>query len=608
MFSEVEGSVILPGVPTIAFNIRMRRFSITKDRRNYNSPSAVPPGLSLLSLLATILPLAASESGSSDNSIRWRHLSQSEMPAVPDPEREFRGMWVATVYNLDWPSKPGLPVETQQDELLEILDRVEALNMNAVVFQVRTMCDAFYASPLEPWSYYLTGELGEAPEPFWDPLAFAVEAAHERGIELHAWFNPFRATTAAYGDVMPDSHIISNYPWLARPSGRHQWLDPSSEFVRERILTVIYDVVNRYDVDAIHLDDYFYPYPAKGEDPGLDDEENWQRYRFGEALRTDGQPMDRNEWRRHLVNELIRDLYGDIKATKPWVKVGISPFGIWRSGHPEDIRGMDAYEQIFADSRRWIREGWVDYFSPQLYWRLKGPQSFDRLYRWWQEQNRHGRHLWPGIAASRLGRGGEGQGWKLSEVFGQIEATREFTGSAPGSGQLYWHWEAFATNRGGISKQIHRKHYTDRALSPPSPWLAADEGGGNLGKVTALPLAVSFQVKPPLLDEAGEKDEADDDEIERPRLDRAPNRDEWRLAWDTEGGTRSQVRWWVVQVGSRGKAAGDWRWRTERIVNGSRRACALGSVDEVDAIAIRAVDAVGTLGRVRVIERFDGET
>lgn len=532
------------------------------------------------------------------------------MPDVSEPTREFRGIWVATVYNLDWPSKPGLPVETQQDELLEILDRVEALNLNAVVLQVRTMCDAFYASPLEPWSYYLTGELGKAPEPFWDPLAFAVEAAHERGIELHAWFNPFRATTAEYGDVMPGDHVVREYPWLARPSGRHLWLDPSSEFVRERVLTVIYDVVNRYDIDAVHLDDYFYPYPKKGEDPGLDDEENWHRYRFGEALRTDGRPMERNEWRRHLVNELIRELYGDIKATKPWVKVGISPFGIWRSGHPEDIRGMDAYEQIFADSRRWIREGWVDYFSPQLYWKLKGPQSFSQLYRWWQDQNVHGRHLWPGIAASRMGRGGEGQGWNLSEVMGQIDATRDFTGSSPGSGQLYWHWEAFATNRGGISKELAPKRYADRALTPPSPWLAAK--AGDSAKERTLPLAANFRVRPPILGEEPEEanSEAIDEEeefIPRPKADRVPTLKDWRLAWDADAGSRSAVRWWVVQVGTRGETE-KWEWRTERIVRGSRQACALESIEDVDAIAIRAVDATGRLGRVRMITRIDGDT
>ncbi|MCB1065900.1 MAG: family 10 glycosylhydrolase, partial [Verrucomicrobiae bacterium] len=309
----------------------MRRFSITKHRRLCNPLAYFPAAVVLV--IATLTGWSSAFAVEEKPPLpRWRNLSESEAPSVPEPRREFRGVWIATVYNLDWPSKPGLPVETQQAELLDILDRAAALHLNAIVLQVRTMCDAFYESPLEPWSYYLMGELGQAPEPFWDPLAFAVEAAHQRGLELHAWLNPFRATTAEYGDVMPANHVSSQYPWLTRTSGRHLWLDPSSEFVRNRFLTVAFDIVNRYDIDAIHMDDYFYPYPAKGEEPGLDDEENWQRYRYGEVLATGEEPMDRNEWRRELVNNLIEELYHDIKRTKPWVKLGISPFGIWRPG------------------------------------------------------------------------------------------------------------------------------------------------------------------------------------------------------------------------------------------------------------------------------------
>lgn len=557
----------------MAINTRMHRFSITKDRP-FCSRNDLRIFLGVLAISLTSFPLPGKE-------LFWKNLSEDEAPAVPEPRREFRGVWVATVYNLDWPSKPGLPVETQKAELLDLLDRAAALHLNAVVLQVRTMCDALYDSPLEPWSYYLTGKVGQAPEPFWDPLEFAIDAAHERGLELHAWFNPFRATTAEYGGALSPDHIARQYPWVAKRSGTHLWLDPSSEFVRNRFLTVVFDVIQRYDVDAVHLDDYFYPYPAKGGEPGLDDEENWRRYRFGEVLARGEKALDRDEWRRELVNDLVRDLHTEIKRAKPWVKFGISPFGIWRPGHPEGVKGMDAYAFIFADSRKWLREGWVDYFSPQLYWKEAGPQSFSALYRWWQEQNVHGRHLWPGIAASRLGSGGEGSRWDIMEVVGQIETTRAHLGKAPASGQLFWHWEAFVTNRADISKLITKKRYADRALPPPSPWLLTKETD------IALPVAESLRL--------GERGASSAEETG------------WRLSWDAEGGKSDAARWWAVQAGARGSGEGEkpegWTWRTRWVVPGDRRRLDLENVEEIDAIAVRPVDRIGRLGKVRVIRQ-----
>ncbi len=582
------------------FNTRMPRFSITKDRPlwSWKAPSVVSFPFRMFVVCLGTLFLAGGFAMA-----QWRNLPADEMPAVPEPRREFRGVWIATVYNLDWPSKPGLSVDTQKAELLEILDRAASLNLNAVVLQVRTMCDAFYDSPLEPWSYYLTGRVGDPPEPYWDPLAYAVDAAHRRGLELHAWFNPFRATTAEYGDFLPAEHIARQYPWVTRESGTHLWLDPSSEFVRNRFLTVVFDVVNRYDIDAVHMDDYFYPYPPKGQDPGLDDEENWRRYRYGEALARGEEPLGRNEWRRELVNGLVEELYADIKRTKPWVKLGISPFGIWRPGYPENIRGMDAYDEIFADSRKWLRQGWVDYFSPQLYWQLEGPQSFRSLFRWWQDENVHGRHLWPGIAASRLGSGGEGKRWGIMEVVGQIEATREYPGKSPGSGQLYWHWEAFATNREGISKLITKKRYEDRALPPPSPWLLTEETD------TALPVAANPRLnrEKPSPIESGEADSEEEKEPE-------PT---WRLRWDAEAGKEDAVRWWAIQAGTiaeeeedadsgepgEGVTEDGWRWQTRWVVPGTQSWALLEGLEEVDALAIRSVDRIGRLGKVRVMRR-----
>lgn len=570
----------------------MRRFSITKDR--WNCSVWPVSGLSLIVILAFQiwnLPWTA-RATEKEQEIHWKSLYADEAPPVPEPRREFRGVWVATVYNLDWPSKPGLPVHQQKAELLEILDRAASLNLNAVVLQVRTMCDAFYDSPLEPWSYYLTGKVGEAPDPYWDPLEYAIDAAHRRGLELHAWFNPFRATTAEYGGSLPSKHVAEQYPWVTRESGRHLWLDPSSEFVRNRFLTVVFDVLNRYDVDAIHIDDYFYPYPEKGKEPGLDDEDNWWRYRYGDALFEEGKRLDRNEWRRELVNGLVEDLYAEIKRTKPWVKLGVSPFGIWRPGYPEKIVGMDAYAQIYADSRRWLQEGWVDYFSPQLYWKSKGPQSFESLYRWWQDQNIHGRHIWPGIAASRLGTGKEGQRWDLMEVVGQLETTRAYLGKSTGSGQLYWHWEAFATNRENISKLITNKRYVDRAISPPSPWLLTEETD------LALPLAASIRLE-------REKKPPSESEEEANTT--------WRLRWDSEQGNDGATRWWVVQVGVKAdpkkekedsdeQSVEEWQWLTKWVVPGDQQWARVESLEEADLVAIRAVDKIGRLGEPRLIE------
>ncbi|MBL9155738.1 MAG: family 10 glycosylhydrolase [Verrucomicrobiales bacterium] len=549
----------------------MPQISITKARWLWN------PLLSLA--VAAALPGRAEEG--------WRPTPNATTPEVSEPVREFRGLWIATVYNLDWPSKPGLPVETQQAELREILDGAARLHFNAVVLQVRTMCDAFYDSPLEPWSYYLTGELGKAPEPHWDPLAFAVAEAHARGLELHAWFNPFRAATGTYGPVMPEDHITRQYPWLVRPVGRLLWLDPSSEFVRARIVTAVTDVVRRYDIDAVHMDDYFYPYPAKGAEATFDDEDNWTRYRLGAGLDRPEGPLSREDWRREIVNGLIRDLSREIHRTKPWVRLGISPFGIWRPGHPPGIDGMDAYDKIFADSRRWLQEGWVDYLSPQLYWKSGGPQSFTDLFRWWQDENPLGRHLWPGIASSRIGTGGEADGRGVNEIFSQIRQTRDYLGKSAGSGQLHWRWEAFASNRGGIRNLITREVYPDRAVPPPSPWLAPmDDPARSLPRAASISLAEA-----PVLDENGNE----------------TGRTEWRLTWMPADGPVSAARWWVVQTGRhedgkpKGKTSPTWRTVAQR--RGDDRLVALESLSDIDAFAIRAVDAYGRLGPVATFER-----
>ncbi|HVR44010.1 MAG TPA: family 10 glycosylhydrolase, partial [Thermoanaerobaculia bacterium] len=275
--------------------------------------------------------------------------------APPEIAREFRGVWVATVKNIDWPSRPGLPAEQQQRELFAILDRAKELNFNAVIFQVRPAGDAMYRSEIEPWSEFLTGEMGR--DPGWDPLAFAVEQAHARGLELHAWLNPYRARHQEPRAPASPTHLSVTHPHLVREYGSYLWMDPGEPEVRERTMAVVLDLVRRYDLDGIHFDDYFYPYPendAAGAPIEFPDEPSWTRYLAG------GGTLARDDWRRENVDRLVRDLSIAIRRDAPRVKFGISPFGNWRPRHPEGIEGFDAYGRIYADSRRWLAEGWVD--------------------------------------------------------------------------------------------------------------------------------------------------------------------------------------------------------------------------------------------------------
>jgi uncharacterized lipoprotein YddW (UPF0748 family) len=420
-------------------------------------------------------------------------------PALPPPlAREFRAAWVATVGNIDWPSRPGLTSEQQQTELLAILDRAVALNLNAVILQVRPASDAFYESELEPWSEWLTGQMGRGPEPFYDPLAFAVHEAHARGLELHAWFNPFRAR-AASARPSGGRHVSRWMPQSVRQYGSMQWLDPGEGAVHQHVLAVIADVVSRYDIDGVHIDDYFYPYrerDQRGRMIEFPDAATYGRYTRG------GGSLTRDDWRRDNVNRFVRQLYQTVKDEKPWVKVGVSPFGIWRPGHPEGVAGLDAYREIYADARRWLNEGWLDYVSPQLYWRATAPaQRYDRLLEWWIAENSHDRHVWPGNFTSRVG--DPKAQWEPSEILEQIRLTRE----APGAlGNVHFSMRALMENRRGLSDSLSAGPYAVPALVPPSAWLDSrvpaapslsvhsDAGGRSLGIAPGDDTAVRFWI------------------------------------------------------------------------------------------------------------------
>ena len=463
---------------------------------------------------------------------------------MPEVEREFRGVWIATVDNIDWPTRPGLPVAEQQAELRALLDRTALLNLNAVVFQIRPTADALYDSPHEPWSAYLTGEQGRAPEPYYDPLAFAVEEAHKRGLELHAWFNPYRAYHPTAPAELAETHLSRTHPELVHEYGDMLWMDPGEPEVVEHSLRVILDVVARYDIDGVHLDDYFYPYPitdSLDQKVPFPDSTSWMK-----AVEA-GTTISRDDWRRQNVDRFVERLYTEVKAAKPWVKVGISPFGIWRPGYPESVRGFDAYAEIYADARKWQRAGWVDYFTPQLYWQIESAgQSYPALLDWWIGENVEGRHLWPGNYISRVGFEGSGR-WDPSEIVEQVRLTRERPGA---TGNVHFSMKVLRDTASVLGQRLAETVYAAPALIPASPWLEDD-----------APTAPSLA-----LERAG---------------------DRLALAITPEG--ERPVRWWTLRTRRGGT------WHTE-VVPGWRQTVVLVEEDggaPPDEIAVTAVDRVG---------------
>lgn len=378
--------------------------------------------------------------------------------AEPKAEREFRAAWVATVANINWPSKPGLPADSQQKQAIALLDFLKANHFNAVIFQVRPQADALYKSDLEPWSYYLTGEQGKAPEPFYDPLQFWVDEAHKRGLELHVWLNPYRVHHPA-GGPLTESSLAKKKPKLVVPlKAGYWWFDPALEGTKEHSTAVVMDIVKRYDIDGIHFDDYFYPYREynKGED--FPDSASWAAYQ------ADGGKLSRNDWRREAVNSFISNLYKEIKKEKKQVKFGLSPFGMWRPGYPEGICCFDQYDVLYADAKLWLNKGWIDYFSPQLYWPInRMAQSFPLLLGWWKDENTKGRHLWPGINV-----GSDTSVKNVNEIMSQVLVTR---GMLPDSkGVVHWSIDQVYKNP-NMAKALMEGPYEKEALVPASPWL-----------------------------------------------------------------------------------------------------------------------------------------
>ena len=389
--------------------------------------------------------------------------AQTPVDTTPPPiQREMRGLWIATVANIDWPSRSGLPAAQQQAELIDILDRASVGGLNAVMFHIRPAADAVYSSSIEPWASMLTGKQGT--DPGYDPLAFAVTEAHARGLEIHAWINPFRAGTSKDTANLASSHLFNTRRELTRVYGTQLWLDPGEPAIHDHVMRVVSDIVRRYDIDGVHADDYFYPYQETDATKKLID------FPDSVSYARSGTAMLRDDWRRDNVDRFIERMYREVHAIKPTIKVGISPFGIWRPGFPASVNGLDAYASIYADSRKWLQRGWVDYLAPQLYWAIDAPQqSYPALLDWWISQSTLGRHVWPGLATYRVG-DGTTSAFTAAEIPNQIGLTRT---RPAGTGHILYNTTTTLKKSSGAVATSLSALYAKRALVPCTPWLDA---------------------------------------------------------------------------------------------------------------------------------------
>lgn len=367
--------------------------------------------------------------------------------------RELRGVWVASVFNIDWPSRTAMTETDAKAELTRLLDAMRKLGANAINLQIRPASDALYASTLEPWSRVLSGIEGVGPG--WDPLAYAVTEAHARGLELHAWLNPYRAASNKSQTLAPN-HVAKVYPAYAYPYGTALVMDPGAKVVRDHVTSVVRDIVRRYDVDGIVFDDYFYPYPVSG--VTFPDDATYAAYTGA------GGTLSRSDWRRQNVNEFIGDVSAAIAAEKPWVRFGVSPFGIWRPGNPAGVTGLDAYETLSSDALAWLDGGFIDYVAPQLYWTTTSTgQPFGALLDWWTAQaSARGRWAMPALNVSKIGT----TDWSLDEYRKQLTLIRAANPKGA-TGAVLFSAKHLVADAGGLASMIGSEAWSAPALPPP---------------------------------------------------------------------------------------------------------------------------------------------
>lgn len=393
----------------------------------------------------------------------------AQQPAAPVPPpmetgsatNEFRAAWIATVTNIDWPTKGTTDPAKQREEYIRMLDMHKKNGLNAVIAQVRPAADAFYPSPYEPWSEWLTGKQGKPPVPYYDPLQFMINEAHQRGMEFHAWLNPYRAVFNIKTTLTDPNHITRTFPDWFLNYGDKKYFDPGNKNAQQFVVNIVRDLVKRYPVDGIHFDDYFYPYRIAGKE--FPDQKTYKVFGVG---------MSVDEWRRSNVDSIIRHLAIAIKAEKPWVKFGISPFGVWRN-NDKDPRGSATsagqtnYDDLYADILLWLKEGWIDYVAPQLYWEFgHKAAAFEVLLDWWSK-NTYGKHCYIGLGIYRAG---SNSAWKdPNQLPRMIQAVRNTPNM---HGVIYFSSKSFEKNPNGWNDSLKNNYYRDPATIPSMEWMA----------------------------------------------------------------------------------------------------------------------------------------
>ena len=380
------------------------------------------------------------------------------------PKREMRAAWIATVENIDWPSTPHLTTDAQKAEMVALLDSVKAYNMNTVVFQIRPDADALYASELEPWSEWLTGQQGVAPDPFYDPLQFTIDECRKRGLDIHVWLNPYRAIQNIDKTKAAPNHVANTHPEWMLTYGNKKYFDPGIPAVRNHVARVVSDIVRRYDIDAIHFDDYFYPYKIAGKE--FPDEKSFRKYPGNFGL------QNKEDWRRNNVDLIIKQLHDSIKSIKPSVEFGISPFGVWRnkkndSNGSETRAGVSNYDDLYADILKWQKEKWIDYVTPQLYWYIgKEVADYAILARWWADHS-YGCNIYTGQALYLIDPASKDQAWRNSdEITKQLSLNRTIQEI---KGSMYFSAKFLKKNPLSVKEKLLNEHYRYPALTPVNP-------------------------------------------------------------------------------------------------------------------------------------------
>lgn len=381
------------------------------------------------------------------------------VPAVAERKREMRAAWIATVANIDWPRQGCVDPKAQQVHLVEILDSLKMLKFNAIVFQIRPTADALYDSEIEPWSKWLSGCQGVCPEPYYDPLEFVIGEAHRRQIDVHVWLNPYRVVLKEEDiDSLASNHIYKRRPeWFVK-YGKQYYFNPGLDETRGYLNRVVADVVARYDVDAVHFDDYFYPYRIAGLE--FPDRGTFEKYPRGFR--------DIDSWRRNNVDMIIQELAHTIHSRKPWVEFGVSPFGVWRNDNKDPngsrtLAGQTNYDDLYADVRLWLRKGWIDYVVPQLYWEIgKAVADYLVLSRWWVD-NSYGRNLYIGISSSNIGAIRPAAWHRPNELCRQMRVNRHYEEIG---GEAFFSCKTLLANPQGLCDSLMRTFYRYPALTP----------------------------------------------------------------------------------------------------------------------------------------------